>query len=113
MRGGPSWSKEIRNRNWGKLRTRRHGLPRWSKLHGFVGSSGALCVGGCEYRSTTGWAGNRFRIAGDEPEGGALPAEEQSKARSRCSGGSGTKGQKCHGRNRRCDESGDPVVLAI
>ena len=71
-----------------KLRARRDGLPFGAELHGIMGSSGDVCVGGSEYRTSARRPGNGLRSAGDEPEGGNVAAVEQSETGWRCVGSS-------------------------
>ena len=57
-----------------------------------VVSSGSVCAGRGEHRVPVGWASHGFCFAGDEPQGSALAAIEQSEAGSGRIGGGWSKG---------------------
>src|SRR6202453_3110532 len=81
-------------------------------LYRAVGSSGFVCVGRCEHRIPVGWTSYRFCFAGDEPQGSAVTAVEQSEVGGGRLGCGGAQGAHGRGRHRCGNGSGDSFLLA-
>ncbi len=76
------------------------------------GVSGAVRAGRNEHWISDWRASYGFCIAGDESEGSAVAAVEQSEAGGGRFGGCGSQGTDCGERYGHCDECGDSFLLA-